>query len=596
MKGSHSCALLPLSQDWERGPGGEGLNSQNPKSKIAFVILVCLLISGCHPAIVAPSQMGQTTAAGAAPVSFASDADLPLNLDRDTLTRSLIDSLQKRVMGRREALRDVARVSADIRPLVIEAARQKQAKNGLHILATHYGVSLDAMREKWIDWQEADLLLEAGGSADAVSPSQAVGVAQWLAGTAKGVGLTVKLSESNRLTGEIDLRKWKIVWAKYRLRPDFDPKFPGNPGYDSEKAAKQLPVLQAELENLRNKRRKIDERYDPRAAIFAQTRYLLRIAPRFPSADWLFQAYHGGEGGVKRTLKDFLGAKWPGSVASTIQFGQNGSPLSFEDLYFATTPKARPEAFSYLYGRSDDHRHYWWKLRSAQETLAAYRKDKTAFRAAWEALLPGRGKSSLWYPDAANYAFADFPAVAQAQKSGALVSVRSGNGLIVRPPEIEPSHAAELQTLRPESRGALLLLNSIYRQAGGTTSLEIADLTRTTAIAAQRRKTQILPPLFSLKRIYPPDPDLQNLPGVGPPPDFDFHTVGLAFDIMKPADPKTRKILDYALGWCEDRQILAHYEEKDFAPPRYVVFPNLRCAAALEKITEEDKIPKPSTF
>ena len=132
--------------------------------------------------------------------------------------------------------------------------------------------------------------------------------------------------------------------------------------------------------------------------------------------------------------------------------------------------------------------------------------------------------------------------------------------------------------------------------AGGTAPLEIADLTRTMAIAAQRRKTQILPPLFSMKRLYPPDPDLQNLPGNGPPPDFDFHTVGLAFDIMKPADPKTRKILDYALGWCEDRQILSRYQEKDFAPPRYVVVPNPRCAAALKKITGAGNTPKPSMF
>ena len=452
------------------------------------------------------------------------------------------------------------------------------------------------MREKWADWQEADLLLEAGGSADAVSPSQAVGVAQWLAGTGKGVGLTVKLADSNRLTGKINPLKWKIAWAKYRLSPAFDPKIPGNPGFDQAKAAKLLPILRAELESLRAKRRSVDQRYDPRAAIFAQTRYLLRIASRFPSADWLFQAYHGGEGGVKRTLKDFLGSQWPGSTAPAIQYGQNGGPLSFEDLYFATTPKTRPEAFSYLYGRSDDHRHYWWKLRSAQETLAAYRKDKTAFKTAWEALLPGRSKAALWYPDAASLAFPDFSAVSQAQKSGALVPVTSGAGLTVRPPEIEPAHASELQSLRPESRGALLLLNSLYQQAGGTAALEIADLTRTSAIAAQRQKTKIMPPLFSFAKIYPPDPDSQDLPGIGPPPGFDFHTVGLAFDIMKPTDPKTRKILDYALGWCEDRQILWHYEEKDFTPPRYVVVPNPRFAAALKKITEAGNIPKPSAL
>ena len=530
------------------------------------------------------------------PAPNAAPLSLPFDLDRDALTRSLLDSLQKRVMGRREAWRDIVRVTNEIRPLVTEAARQPQAENGLRVLARQSGVSTDAMRQKWIDWQEADLLLEAGGNSDAVSPSHAVGVAQWLAATAQRNGLTVKTAESNRLTAEIDLRKWKIAWAAYRLSPDFDPKTPGNPGYDSSKATKQLPLLRAETESLRAKRRKIDARYDPRAAIFAQTRYLLGIAPRFPSTDWLFQAYHGGEGGVKRTLKDFLGAAWPGSTEAAIRSGKNGGALTFEDLYFETTPTTRPEAFAYLYGRSDDHRHYWWKLRAAQETLAAYRKDKSAFRAAWEALLPGRSKAALWYPDAAKQVFADLPDVQQALKNGILVPILSGDGLIVRPPELDPAAVNWLQTLRPESRGTLLLLNAVYRQSGGTAALEVADLTRTAKLSTQRQKTRLLPPLFTLKRIFPPDPDLKTLLGTGPPPDFDFHTVGLSFDIVKPADPKTRKILDYALGWCADRQISWHYEEKDFSPARYVVIPNPRYAAALQIIQKAGNIPKLSAF
>jgi hypothetical protein len=58
-----------------------------------------------------------------------------------------------------------------------------------------------------------------------------------------------------------------------------------------------------------------------------------------------------------------------------------------------------PAAFDYLYGRSDDHRHYWWKLRAAGEAIAERRRDPDGFRRRWEAFLPGRFAEAAWYPD-----------------------------------------------------------------------------------------------------------------------------------------------------------------------------------------------------
>ena len=551
-------------------------------------VLSCLLLlAGCHST---PPAKPESHAATSSAPAEKENGPLPLTLDQAALTRSLLDSLQKRVMGRRQAIRDIERVVNDLGPLVAEAARQPEVEPGLQVLAATEGVSPEEMRERWMRYQEADLLLEAGGDPDAVSSAQAVGVAQWLAGTGKRCGLTVDSGESLRLTEKIDERKWRIAWAEYVLRPDADAKAFGNPGYDRARAGQELPPLRAELEALRAKRRTVDARYAPRPAIFAQTRYLLGIAPKFPSADWLFQAYHGGEGGVTRLLKEFLGAAWPGSASIAIRTGRNGQPLRFEDFYFATNPKERPEAFAYLYGRGDDHRHYWWKLRAAQEAIALYRKDKAAFHTIWERLSPGRIKTALWYPEAANHVFKNADALKAARKSGGLLPVEANSDLTIYPAVPNLPDAPLYNALRPEARGALLLLIAAYRQVGGTALLETDALTETPALAAKYTALQKRKPRRSVKpvRLYPPDPDAKKLPGTGPPPDFDFHTAGLAFNLRVPADSQQHKLLAYALGYLEDRQILWHYEEKEFLPAFYVVFPNPRYTDALTGITSAD--------
>jgi hypothetical protein len=457
-------------------------------------------------------------------------------------------------------------------------------------MARESGTTFEKARAQWIALQEADLLLESGGDPDAVSPSQAVGVAQWLAGTANANGLPVNLKESRRLTAKITPLKWKIAWCAYLTRPEADTAAPGAPPIPPAEAAAQLPALRSELEMLRAKRRRADARYDPRKAIFAQTRYLLRLYPRFPSPDWLFQAYHGGEGGVQRTLTKYLGNVWPGSSAAAIRTGRQGQPLRFEDLYFDTTPRARLQAFSYLYGRSDDHRYYWWKLRTSQEAIALYRRDPAAFEKQWESYFPGRSKEAVWYPDAPAASLADLAALQAACSSRRLVPVGPREAYVIRPAPLDPQAARWYAALRPEAEGALLLVAAVYNQAGGRGRLQVGDRTLTQEYVA--RAKALHPPPPPKGRLWPPDPEAQTLPGGGPPADFDYHTTGLAFDLLRPADSLPRKILEYALGALQDRQIVLWVDAKDRGERRYHVVPNPRYAAALAKIAATGQAPR----
>ena len=86
--------------------------------------------------------------------------------------------------------------------------------------------------------------------------------------------------------------------------------------------------------------------------------------------------------------------------------------------------------------------------------------------------------------------------------------------------------------------------------------------------------------------MYPPDSDTKTLPGGGPPSEFDYHTTGLAADILAPKTKLEREILEYALAYLEERQIIAVTEAKDYNEPRYHLVPNPCYADALSKIGE----------
>ena len=374
--------------------------------------------------------------------------------------------MHKRVWGRRASLPDIRRIVSDVYPLICEAALQPHVTPYLQSLANDNGLSGEQARQKWIAIEEADLLLEAGGNPEDVSSAGATGVAQWMPNIAREQGLHVDLARSRQLTTRIDALNWRIAWLTYVSRPDADPNAPGKPAITPTDLT-DLPALQQERETLRAQRRQSDDRYEPRKAIFAHARYLLRLYAKFPNPDWIFQAYHGGEWGAKKEIWYYLGQK-PASYAEAIHTGKNGQPLTYEDVYFGITPAAHIPAFRYIYGRGDDHRHYWWKLRSSQEALALYHRDPTAFEQEWTRLLPGRRTEAVWYPDAPAHAIADLNALKAAQRNG-LVPITSDVNMLVRPAPLDTTNAPLYAALQPSAKGALLLAVEAYKRAGGKT-------------------------------------------------------------------------------------------------------------------------------
>ena len=487
-----------------------------------FLILILILIAfGLCIGCARKRTLSQTRVESA--------LSLPLKLTPQQLSQSIIESQHKRVWGRLTAFEEVERIVHQLGPFIEEASLRPGVQPSLRMMARDAGISTEEARRRWMRLHEADILLESGGRDDAVSVSNAIGVAQWIAGTAKRAGLKVDIAESHRLTAKIDALQQGFPLNE----PILDPVRP-------------------QIEELRRKRRLFDHRYDPRAALIAQARYMLGLYPRFPDSMWILQAYHGGEAGVTRTLAKFLGGAWPGSSAAAIRRGNRGSKLTFEHLYLTTTPKNLPDAFSYLYGRSDDHRYYGWKVRSALEAFALYRKDPGRFRRSWEALLPGRAKEAFWYP---------------------------------RP--------VAARSLAPETTGALKLVRALYRRHGGSGELTVGDSVLTFERTAATRA--LAAARDARRRGNRPPPDLSNLPGGGPPADTNYHEMGLALDIKRPTDARNRKILEYALGWLADRQILwwrtDDIDSGGEGRRHYHFIPNPRYRIPLEQIARKGKLP-----
>ncbi|MCX6381531.1 MAG: hypothetical protein NT023_18980 [Armatimonadetes bacterium] len=514
----------------------------------AFLGLALLMqMTGCRR-----SEKPTPSAPVAASPAPLTQEPLPHDLSLAQRRESLLQSLRKRVLGRLEAKEDVERVVRQVRPLIESAVNLPDVQSTLQQMAAEGGISLEEQKKRWADWQEADVLLESGGRSDAVSSAQAVGVAQWLAGTAQGVGLKVNVQESRRLSALITERNYRWAWGKLAGQPS-------SPSVSTpQRAAEDLPGLKAELELLRAKRREADERYDPAKALTAQTRYLLKLHGRYPSPEWIFQAYHGGEGGVARTLKLYGGR--PG----------------FESLYFDLTPKTNLPAFLYLYGRSDDHRYYWWKICVAHEVLDLFRRDRQAFQAEWEGLLPGRSKAVLWYPTAHREALLTSFSVREAVRAGSLKPIQPSADIVFTG---EVGEAF----LRPEAGGLLYLLLQTYREYGGESPFLLTAAATPQDLLLERRKE------FAAK--HPPKPNLHPLPPSKPvfvpagdvaPADFDYLSTGLAFQIKPPVNTTNRRTLDYALSVLSDKNLLWYYKSRE--TNTLLVIPNPRYRDALSAL------------
>jgi hypothetical protein len=304
------------------------------------------------------------------------------------------------------------------------------------------------------DTLEAIVFLESAGRPDVTASDDlqsAAGLTQILAQTATGLlGLKVDVAASTRITRRI--------------------------------ARSTSP---SRIAKLKAQRRRVDERFDPRKALEATTRYLEFAEGQLGRDDLAIESYHMGVGNLQRALKAY-----------------GSSDIPYAQRFFDSTPVRHAAAWRVLASLGDDSSTYLWRIGAAKVIMSLYRKD-TKKLAVQNALQASPAGERVLRPQQSTPAFADDGTLrtdALAVVDGA--ALRSSSALAALP--------ASGRALRPP---ALRLLRSLalgVREMSETAPIVVTSATR--SIAAEERDT---------RGVF----DAETAPST--------HTTGYAFDLSR---------------------------------------------------------------
>jgi len=327
------------------------------------------------------------------------------------------------------------------------------------------------------DTLEGMVFLESAGRANAVAgdPSDlsvAVGLTQILAETGQNLlDMRIDVERSEKLTARVER-------AFERGR--------------TERARE-----------LRRRRARIDERFDPEKALAATARYLQFARGELGRTDLAVVSYHMGVGNLRNVL-DLYG----------------DDDVSYAQLYFDATPRAHPEAYAELLDLGDDSSTYLWRVGAAQDIMALWRTDPSRLERL-QALHDEKNSSEeVLHPESETEVFADAEDLEEAYASGDLLALdrerlRAG-GLRLDGDMGELARGLErsrrlYRGLRPEALAVLLYLGTGVQQISGDDPLFV------TSTARDRDYQKAL---------------LEDGNGEATR-DYSLHTTGFAFDIER---------------------------------------------------------------
>jgi hypothetical protein len=360
---------------------------------------------------------------------------------------------------------------------------------------------------------EALVFLESAGRPDVIagdSPESAAGLAQILPETATDLlDMSVDLERSKDLTREIARQEERASGA----------------GGEQERreAERRIEALAAE-------RRRVDERFDPEAALAGAARYLAIGEEQFGRPDLATASYHMGIGNLEAVIESYVAPEpTAGSAAETVA----RDDLSYAQLYFDSTPVLNPRTYQRLLELGDDSRHYLFRLEAARDVIRLYREDIGELRrlaelhgskaSREEVLRPPDETERFEEPGAVRAAFEEEELV-PLKRDAAALGYRVSNEMGELAPRLDEEPSL-YRGLRPEALGTVVQIAENVRQITGRQTM----LTLTSSVRDSAYQ------------------DLLRASNSQAADEYSLHTTGYSFDIARDLPKRGEEALVAAL-------------------------------------------------
>jgi hypothetical protein len=325
------------------------------------------------------------------------------------------------------------------------------------------------------DTLEAVVFLESAGDPEAMAgpdPRAAAGLTQILPGTATQLlGMHVDLPASIRITRD-------IAKARRKAQP-------------------------ARVATLLQRRRRVDDRFDPIKALAGTARYLRESRRNFPREDLAVESYHMGIGNLQQVISAF-GA---------------GDDTPYAQLYFDSSPARHQAAYAKLFSLGDDSATYWFRVLAAKDIMRLARTNPAALQRRATLQTQKNSAENLLHPPGQTTVFATPADLGRAETGRVLLPLdargllRAGVRVDPRMGELAPKLGQKptlYRALRPEALAVLA-----YIGAGVHAFVGRGALTVTSTVRDSRYQQMLVG---------------TNIEAT---PNYSLHTTGYAFDIER---------------------------------------------------------------
>ena len=349
--------------------------------------------------------------------------------------------------------------------VIATAERTDQWRPQIERAAQTSGVNPDIL--------EAVIYLESAGRPDVIAgetPEAAAGLGQILPETATDLlGMEVDLERSITLTKQI------------------------------AKAERKGEVAQAA--KFARERARIDERFDPEAAIEGAARYLSIANERFGVEDLATVSYHMGIGNLESAMA-----------------GYDGDVSSYAQLFFDSAPDRNAEAHDILAGFADDSSLYYWRVLAAEGIMRQWRGEsaeleRTAALATAKATL-----EEVYHPEDETKVYDDPEEIADATESEELLPL---------PPKGGPGWEVDEQMgeLAPELGRKPGLYRALRPEALATLAFMGATVERLSEAKQPLKVTSTIRDREYQELLVASNPEATQA--------YSLHTTGWSFDILR---------------------------------------------------------------